>query len=454
MTPTKEQLVIYKSVHDYPLTKVIAAAGTGKTTTLVGIVNDLKPKAALYIAFNKAIAEEAKGKFPGNVTCSTIHSFAMRHIPKLKIANFGYRDISEDICYTDKMSIVAKIERFFNSDSTCMTEFFASTNICEQNATLAEKYVNQMIEGTIPSTFGFVLKYFHLMLAEGTAQVPNYDLVLLDEAGDVTGATLAIFRLLKAPKKVMVGDPHQNIYTFMNTIDGFKILKDEGNTCTLTKSFRVADDIAERVELYCQRHLQKDFHYEGITYSKPPGTTILYVSRTNATMIGRMIYLIAQKQGFNLLRSPKEIFALPLALIIASSGKPVYDSRFKYLEADYKIAKKQRKSLITYLTEEYEHDIPLKGAINLIRKHSYNEIFQTYSFVKDMKPHPTITLGSAHSVKGLERDEAYIEEDLNNTIRDLIDTGGATNAEELAELNLGYVSATRCKYKLHNCKYL
>lgn len=453
MKPTKEQDLIIQSVHDHELTKVVACAGTGKTTTLTQIVNALKPKSALYIAFNKAVATEAAEKFPSSVTCSTIHAFAMKYIPRLQISYFTYRDIEEHIPYTSKMQIVDSMEAFFNSDSTCMNAFFASC-LDEKTAILAESYVDKMLSLEIPATFGFALKYFHLMLEEGSANIPNFELVMLDEAGDVTGATLAIFRLLKTNRKVMVGDPHQNIYAFMNTIDGFKILENEGNTCTLTKSFRVNQSIAERVELFCQRHMDKNFIYEGIEYTKPTGDTVLYVSRTNSAMIGRMIYLIQAKQGFNLLRSPKEIFALPLALITASSGKPVFDSRFKYLEKEYRDAKKARKDFKSYLAKEYAEDIPLMGAINLLRKHTYGTIFDTYSHAKDMKPNPKNTLGSAHSVKGLERDIVVIDNDLNESILQLIEDGGAKNKEDLAEFNLAYVACTRAKYELRNCKFL
>ena len=67
----------------------------------------------------------------------------------------------------------------------------------------------------------------------------------------------------------------------MNTIDGFEIRKDEGYVCTLTKSFRDRDTIAERVEHFCQRQMDKNFKYEGVAYDKPKGNKVLYISRTN-----------------------------------------------------------------------------------------------------------------------------------------------------------------------------
>jgi len=322
MTPTQEQLDFVESVRDNHLTKGIACAGTGKTSTAQLVVSELAPQRGLYIAFAKSVATEASSKFPPSILCKTIHAYAMGFIPRFNIGFFGYRDISEKLPYSDKMRIVSAIETFFNSSSTCMHEFFLE-HLEPAYAELAQSYIQKMMDKEIPATFGFALKYFHLLLDEGLIDIPPYDLIILDEAGDVTGVSLAIFRLLEAHRKLMIGDPHQNIFAFMNTVDGFKILKDEGHICSLTKSFRVADHIAARVEVFCQMYLEKSFKYEGVAHTSKPSNEILYISRTNSAMIGRMIHLIASGEGFTLLREPKEIFALPLAIISASAGKKV-----------------------------------------------------------------------------------------------------------------------------------
>ena len=453
MNKTQEQLEIIQSVQDHHLTKVVACAGTGKTFTLEMVAEDQKPKLGLYIAFQKVVAVEAADKFPSSVMCSTIDAFCMKYIPRMEISNFNYRNISEKIPYAAKIDIVAAMEGFFGSDSVCMEEYFDKT-LTDDNARLAIAYIHKMIDKEIPATFGFTKKYFHLMLDEGLANVPEFDLIMLDEAGDVTGVTLAIFRLLEAKRKVMVGDPYQNIFGFMNTIDGFKIMENEGNLCTLSKSFRVEASIAERVQTFCQLNIDKNFFYEGIEYDKPVLETELHIFRTNSAMVGHIIYLVSQKQPFTLLRKPAEIFALPLAIITAMSGREVYDTRYKWLEGDMRIAKKENKSLPAYLSAEYKEDIPLMGALNLLRKHSFGTIFDTYNHVKNMKPHPKITLGSAHSVKGLERDIVYIDDSMNDAVLDIQEKGGPENQEDISELNLGYVAATRAKHSLRGCRYL
>ena len=54
-----------------------AGAGAGKTSTLNDIAR-VKPKreSGVYVAYNRAIAGDAKAKFPRTTQCATAHSFA------------------------------------------------------------------------------------------------------------------------------------------------------------------------------------------------------------------------------------------------------------------------------------------------------------------------------------------------------------------------------------------
>src|SRR5262249_45689064 len=58
---------------------VEALAGTGKTTTLTLASQAMRGRGQ-YIAFNKAIVADSKGKFPNTVNCSTAHGLAYRAI--------------------------------------------------------------------------------------------------------------------------------------------------------------------------------------------------------------------------------------------------------------------------------------------------------------------------------------------------------------------------------------
>src|SRR6266516_5594483 len=79
--PTSEQQAIidaYRSGHDLVIE---AGAGTGKTTTLKLLATNVPDRSGCYIAYNKAIADEARRSFPPNIECRTAHSYAFRALP-------------------------------------------------------------------------------------------------------------------------------------------------------------------------------------------------------------------------------------------------------------------------------------------------------------------------------------------------------------------------------------
>lgn len=87
-TPTQEQQDAIEMAQLEKSFKTVAFAGAGKTTTLKLISDALKTKKngksrrGLYVAFNKAIATEAKSNFPNHVDCRTFHSLAFRHVDR------------------------------------------------------------------------------------------------------------------------------------------------------------------------------------------------------------------------------------------------------------------------------------------------------------------------------------------------------------------------------------
>src|SRR5438093_5102785 len=78
--PTPEQQAItdaYLTGHNLVIE---AGAGTGKTSTLRLLANAAPQRRGIYVAYNRAIADDAKRSFPPNVTCATAHSLAFRAI--------------------------------------------------------------------------------------------------------------------------------------------------------------------------------------------------------------------------------------------------------------------------------------------------------------------------------------------------------------------------------------
>ena len=59
---------------------VIALAGTGKTTTLIGFSKVRKKESFLYLVYNSTLKEDVQSKFGNNVRIETIHSLAYKEL--------------------------------------------------------------------------------------------------------------------------------------------------------------------------------------------------------------------------------------------------------------------------------------------------------------------------------------------------------------------------------------
>lgn len=451
---TKEQKTIIETLETEPIVLVDAKAGTGKTSTSLAVVHHFTPKKGFYTAYNKSIVVEAQEKFPSSMECKTIHAFALSHIkPKNKIEDFTYLCIKEKLSYPSKMNIMNAMDSFFLSSSTDMDEYLSVLED-EKLETIAKKYINKMVEDEIPPTFNFLLKYLHLMLAEDIITI-EYDLAILDECQDTTEVAFQIFNLIKCDRKLIVGDPFQNIYGYMNTVNAFNLIKDVPRL-GLTRTFRCSKDIARRVQTFGKTHLNKDFKYIG-TDSPHKEESIAYIGRTNGAILLRLEELIAEGKSFSLTRPVKDIFALPMALLNVAMGKdPKYvPKKYKYLIKEYsRYTVSGMKGFYSYLMK-YVEDEELHGAIrfmNTLREKDIN-IFELKKQAEQAVSDPNVWVVTSHSFKGREVDTVVIDDSMNRAVLKIIEKGGPESPADQEELNLGYVSITRAKHKLINCKF-
>jgi len=71
MTPAEEQQAIIGAYRTGRSLVIKAGAGTGKTTTLKMLGAERPGRKGVYVAYNKAIAQDAKRTFPAGVQCAT-----------------------------------------------------------------------------------------------------------------------------------------------------------------------------------------------------------------------------------------------------------------------------------------------------------------------------------------------------------------------------------------------
>lgn len=476
MNLTDEQLFVVDEVCSNKYSdKIIAVnsiAGSGKTSTGKAVIEAFQPKKGFYTAFNKAIVQESSKRFGNLIEARTVHALAYRCIkPSQPIEELNYLTVKESIPYEDKATVIEGIDSFYRSSSTNIDDFATTITDNEELQLLISKYANLMLEGKIPPTFNFLLKCLHLMLLDKEIEL-DFDLFILDECQDTTAVTLEIFKLINAKQKVMFGDKFQNIYSFMNTVNAFDELTNIYRM-NLTQSFRCNPFIAARIQEYGKQYLEDGFRYAGNPDIPLSNNSSVYITRTNAFLIERMIGLLERKRNFSLTRNVNEIFALPLAMLNASQGKPVFDRRYKYLQKEYGKYKRSHTSetFFNYISRTVNNPV-LDHTGRLLQKLQKKNInlFDLKEAVQKVKPNPNTILTTAHAFKGLEADTAIIEEDLNKffasvsqrmyEIKRLFPDLNVTQTRRLLsksdreELNTYYVALSRARHTLLNAREL
>src|SRR5215216_7371516 len=76
-SPEQDAVVAARRADPAGSLRVVAFAGTGKTTAL-RLLAEADPTPALYLAYNKSTQLAAQGRFPAHVACRTMHSLAFR----------------------------------------------------------------------------------------------------------------------------------------------------------------------------------------------------------------------------------------------------------------------------------------------------------------------------------------------------------------------------------------
>lgn len=289
MKPTNEQLEIIETAKTGVNLAISAYAGAAKTTTCRMIAEEL-PKRSLYIAFNKAIAEEAKNKFPAHVECRTLHSLAYEQIVKgnrqmqarLK-PNLDSREIiklfekefaEEKLNYKSRAKTVRKLREvlaaFCQSAEKEIYTFgkpllagslYKDLKIRledEEDIDLeyieewSDKWATKLAElwdnlinpnSNLTINHDIYLKLYQL----NNITLHNvFKVIYLDEAQDSNDLTLDIvFRCKeKGTQIILVGDTFQSIYAWRGAVNAFDKIPKDFVKKSLTTSFRFHEEIA------------------------------------------------------------------------------------------------------------------------------------------------------------------------------------------------------------------
>ena len=476
--PTAQQQAILDACAQGSNVAVQALAGTGKTSTLVLAARQLMDRApearVIYTAFNRAIVEDARGRFGRNVTPMTMHSMARQAllgtsyaakisgdskgarwpeqwaqvlgIPPLTRAAGGPA-AAENVARL----VMATIKKFRESaDDTPGRQHLPGQLIAAPGNPLAAAVLGyaETAWADITSTAnaarlvgGQALRVDHddyLKVWALCGPRIDADVIFFDEAQDVSPVMRKV--IVDQPAQVIiVGDSQQSIYGFRGAVDALKDWPAD-ITLPLTQSFRFGPAAAEFGNLFL-RSLGSPLQLEG----SPARDTVLgqaaepdaILCRTNATAVAEVFTGLEAGKRTALAGGGAAISEIAKAARDLQSGKGTthpelsrfadWDEVRQYAQTD-----EDGQALLVFVRLVDRHGPD--GLIDMIGRLTPED---------DSKNPPQLTISTAHKSKGREWDAVRIAGDFRGPVTD--PETGETTWPSPEERRLAYVTATRAR---------
>lgn len=492
----EQQLILSHKMEPLQVVKIMAFAGTGKTSTLVKYAEKWSGSRFLYVTFNKSIAKQAELVFPSNVICKTFHSMAYGHVgrkyqSKKKLNLFKLTPFMVNSVLAEgkggfiRAKLVCKtLENFFASADEELTidhvPIWCKDNQGQRVMVEQSEKLNSVLEASrlwdnmrklreckeeaYQMTHDGYLKLWQL----SKPLLASFDAIFVDEAQDCTPAIMNI--VLSQPcGKIFVGDPHQQIYTFRGAVNALFTVP-HTHVFYLTQSFRFGVEIAyvgATILDVCKRVRKKTLvggnHQSGIRGDTKGQVALL--SRTNANVfdeavrvtdgeVPARIHLIGGIKSFGLdriidiwiLLQPEEE-RRKRNLIVKDSfiRRWVHKEGFSGFKRYVTAAEDKELEAKIAVVEKYNIRIP-ELVERIERCHIEDWDFAEY------------ILGTVHKAKGLEFDTVHVLDDFvkvpcaRHNLAQLPHFRVESFSED--EWNLLYVAVTRAKKRLIMTKSL
>lgn len=466
--------------------KINAVAGSGKTTTLLHYAKQHPTLKILYLAYNKSLQTSLEQKLQdmqiGNMEIKTIHSLAfnkmeawrykLTHDLQIKTVGRCVKEAEKNRAYYDPtpnyLALVKDIVNFYcNSSIIAIDEKLTTTykkysNLDAKLLELLKKYEDKILSHVkyilgcmknhkIEATHDFYLKLFYL--SKSISSTLNYDLILVDEAQDISDVMIAIIEAQKC-KRVYVGDNFQQIYSFRYAINALD--KIQLPAYNLTKSFRFGDDFAQKLEnnlnyLYKKKKL-KQLEIKGLDTSTKVGESYIdkskpfcVISRTSFGLVKEVVRYTREKR--------RKIYFEGGYNSYSFMNQTVYSIFYLKEKKHEKISLDEIKEFsdIEEL-EEYAKNTKNQDYLNVIKfiKTYGDNIFEINKQIKEYltqdKNEADIIFTTTHKSKGMEYDQVIMCEDDFISNKDISNPKNRLNNIRInEELNIYYVAATRTK---------
>ncbi|NXM75485.1 FBH1 helicase, partial [Serilophus lunatus] len=268
----EQQRILNHKIEPGQTVKIMAFAGTGKTSTLVKYAEKFPDLNFLYVTFNKAVAERGKKVFPRNVTCKTFHSLAFGSVGRLykdqgkllfsKMSVFSISSLLQNregqSLFVRGKTVSQTLESFFSSSDEEICEehtpiWFKNTHGQRKLVTPQEKRINveeakeiwhnmKKLDGDAEKRYKMTCDGYLKLWQLSKPKLSGYDAIFVDEAQDCTPAIVDVV-LSQTCGIILVGDPHQQIYTFRGAVNTLYSVP-HTHVFYLTQSFRFGPEIA------------------------------------------------------------------------------------------------------------------------------------------------------------------------------------------------------------------
>jgi F-box protein, helicase, 18 len=477
MKPTEEQQAILDSTGRVLL--INARAGTGKTTTLQMIASANPNLKILYLVFNRKAKDEAEGKFPNNVEIRTVHSLAFSgNVGRWKdqVGTFTITDVLPAFKGQKNSQQLAALGYDF-------LQFFMNSAFPRVEPAMEEfqtehiGHVSDALKGVVKSNedrivqasrdilgqwyrqekacpHDFYLKLFHREGGFHTS-LKRFGMVLVDEGQDLSPIMLDALENYEK-RIIIVGDTHQQIYSFRYAIDAMKRFPFDDKR-DLTMSFRFGKKIADLASMFIREAKEaRDFTIKGnpeklssvTLYNSIPkpknGKRCAILSRTNLALFEKALGLRLRGIPFSLEGNISSILyrILDVYWLSINENDRIRDPFIQSFDSLNSI-------------EKYAQDLDdfqLSSVVKIVKEHASSlpeAVFDVMKISKDAasnKSGPGIILSTVHGAKGQEYDQVYVDPDIPASLS-ILETLSTDNFGD--EANIAYVAFTRAIGKLY-----
>jgi superfamily I DNA/RNA helicase len=454
---------------------IIGYAGAGKTSLLVEKAEQVSNLRINYIAYNNAMAKEAKGRFPRNTVCKTMHSlaygvFGYQFQDSQKLRNLSLSDINRSLGlnnWTVASSLKTTLQNFMNSASLEIEAVHIPLDMAGQSNLMLD-YAGQLWQNMTNLNQSTPMPHDgYLKLWQMTRPILNGDIVMLDEAQDANPIFMdvALHQHEQGKQVFIIGDPHQQIYRFRGANNAFEHPSLKGyERYYLSQSYRFGSSIAqigtfllklvgETVPLKGSEHLNTTAHLNSIPISPDTPENVAVISRTVAgtldaaikclgnTDYDRSVKWVGGIEKYNL-QDILDVYYLSKDQISMIQSKQLTKDFPKY-------------SLYAQVSDE-TLDPEMVRTIRLLDAYGDKlpELFRQLH-LSSSKTGPCMYVSTAHRVKGLEFDYVVLNDDFKNPFDILKESlqknkliTKAAKSQFVDEINLKYVATTRAMKEL------